>query len=189
MGAYDKAEPLHLQALEINRKVLGEDHPDYATSLHNLAFFHAEQEKYEMAWELSGKALAIREKQIDQIFSFTSEKGKLNFLESIEHEVDFYFSLVRKLSHKPGVIESAFDLLLRQKNNVLDSLIAQREAGLFRENPQARKLFHQLDHHRQQFARISFKGPDPKNPSSYKMNLNALKEKIEDLGGSIKRNL
>ena len=37
MGAYDRAEPLYRQALEIRKKVLGEGHPDYATSLNNLA--------------------------------------------------------------------------------------------------------------------------------------------------------
>ena len=37
MGEYAKAEPLYRQALEIEKKVLGEEHPDYATSLNNLA--------------------------------------------------------------------------------------------------------------------------------------------------------
>ena len=39
---YDRAEPLLLQALKIRKKVLGEEHPDYATSLNNLAkLYHA----------------------------------------------------------------------------------------------------------------------------------------------------
>ena len=37
MGDYAQAEPLYRQAMEIRRKRLGEDHPDYATSLNNLA--------------------------------------------------------------------------------------------------------------------------------------------------------
>ena len=37
MGAYDRAEPLYRQALEIRKKALGEGHPDYAPSLNNLA--------------------------------------------------------------------------------------------------------------------------------------------------------
>ena len=36
-GAYDRAEPLCRQALEIRKKAVGEGHPDYATSLNNLA--------------------------------------------------------------------------------------------------------------------------------------------------------
>ena len=37
MGDYAKAEPLYRQALEIRKRALGENHPDYATSLNNLA--------------------------------------------------------------------------------------------------------------------------------------------------------
>ncbi len=37
MGDYAAAEPLFRQALEICRTALGEDHPDYASSLSNLA--------------------------------------------------------------------------------------------------------------------------------------------------------
>ena len=32
MGEYDRAEPLFRQALEIRKKALGEEHPDYATA-------------------------------------------------------------------------------------------------------------------------------------------------------------
>ncbi len=42
MGDYASAEPLFRQALEIRRAALGEGHPDYATSLNNLAgLYHA----------------------------------------------------------------------------------------------------------------------------------------------------
>jgi hypothetical protein len=37
MGNYVAAEPLYRQALQIRRRVLGEEHPDFATSLNNLA--------------------------------------------------------------------------------------------------------------------------------------------------------
>ena len=42
MGAYDRAEPLYRQALEIWKKALGEGHPDYAKSLNNLAGLYHE---------------------------------------------------------------------------------------------------------------------------------------------------
>jgi hypothetical protein len=37
MGNYTAAEPLYKEALAIRKKVLGENHPDYASSLNNLA--------------------------------------------------------------------------------------------------------------------------------------------------------
>ena len=40
MGRYEEAEPLYRQAMEIRRTALGEEHPDFATSLNNLAELH-----------------------------------------------------------------------------------------------------------------------------------------------------
>ena len=37
MGRHGEAEPLFARAMEICRTALGEAHPDYATSLNNLA--------------------------------------------------------------------------------------------------------------------------------------------------------
>ena len=36
MGDYAKAEPLYRHSLEIKKRALGENHPDYANSLNNL---------------------------------------------------------------------------------------------------------------------------------------------------------
>jgi tetratricopeptide (TPR) repeat protein len=37
MGAYEKAKPLYLKALKIREKLLGEEHPNTATTYNNLA--------------------------------------------------------------------------------------------------------------------------------------------------------
>jgi hypothetical protein len=42
MGNYTAAEPLYKEALAIRKKVLGENHPDYARSLNNLASLYHE---------------------------------------------------------------------------------------------------------------------------------------------------
>ncbi|MDD5633571.1 MAG: tetratricopeptide repeat protein [Methylococcales bacterium] len=46
---YTKAESLFERALTIHEKVLGEDHPNLATSLNNLACLYNAQGKYEQA--------------------------------------------------------------------------------------------------------------------------------------------
>jgi CHAT domain-containing protein len=48
-GDYPRAEPLFRQAMEIRKKVLGENHPDYATSLNNLAGLYKQQRDYARA--------------------------------------------------------------------------------------------------------------------------------------------
>ena len=45
-GKYDDAESLHKQALIIRRKVFGEEHPDAAESLNNLAEVYRAQVRF-----------------------------------------------------------------------------------------------------------------------------------------------
>jgi len=39
-GKYKEAEPLYQQALALRQKLLGDDHPDVAASLNNLALLY-----------------------------------------------------------------------------------------------------------------------------------------------------
>ena len=65
-GDYARAEPLYRQALEICKKVLGENHPDYATSLNNLAVLYHSQGDYARAEPLFRQALEIRKKALGE---------------------------------------------------------------------------------------------------------------------------
>ncbi len=60
MGDYAAALPLYRQALEIRRTTLGENHPDYANSLNNLAVLYREMGDYAAALPLYRQALEIR---------------------------------------------------------------------------------------------------------------------------------
>ena len=59
MGRHAEAEPLYKQAMEIRRTALGERHPDYATSLNNLAVLYDAMGRQAEAEELRKKAMAI----------------------------------------------------------------------------------------------------------------------------------
>ena len=65
-GRYEEAEPLYKKALEISEKVLGEEHPNTATSYNNLAGLYESQGRYEEAEPLYKKALGIREKVLGE---------------------------------------------------------------------------------------------------------------------------
>ena len=58
-GVYAEAEPLLQKALSIYQTVLGENHPDTATSYNNLAMLYRGQGRYEEAEPLLQKALSI----------------------------------------------------------------------------------------------------------------------------------
>jgi tetratricopeptide (TPR) repeat protein len=61
---YGKAEPLLREALAIRQKQVGAEHPDTATSLHNLAGLYYAQGRYGEAEPLYLQALAIWQKQL-----------------------------------------------------------------------------------------------------------------------------
>jgi tetratricopeptide (TPR) repeat protein len=60
MGDYVQAETHYQQALAIQRTLLGEQHPDIATSLNNLAVLYGDTGNYAQAESLSRQALAMR---------------------------------------------------------------------------------------------------------------------------------
>ncbi|MGB9177926.1 MAG: tetratricopeptide repeat protein [Pyrinomonadaceae bacterium] len=59
---YAEAEPLYQLGLEIDKELLGEKHPNTATSLNNLAELYRVQGRYEEAELLHQQALEIRKK-------------------------------------------------------------------------------------------------------------------------------
>ncbi|MBD2288905.1 tetratricopeptide repeat protein [Microcystis wesenbergii FACHB-1317] len=65
-GFYDLAEPWHEQCREVTRRRLGEEHPDVATSLNNLAELYKFQGKYEEAEPLFLQALELRKRLLEE---------------------------------------------------------------------------------------------------------------------------
>lgn len=65
-GKYSEAEPLLQRSLAIREKALGEEHPDVATSLNNLAVLYKVQDKYIEAEPLYQRSLAILEKALGE---------------------------------------------------------------------------------------------------------------------------
>jgi len=63
LGLYEQAKSLLQQALEIQRNVLGEKHPEVSESLNGLAIMHYAQGDYPLAEKLFREALASRRQQ------------------------------------------------------------------------------------------------------------------------------
>jgi tetratricopeptide (TPR) repeat protein len=61
-GTKDAEKAAVEQALEIRHRVLGPDHPDTVTALHNLALTHASAGRLDEALELNQRALEARER-------------------------------------------------------------------------------------------------------------------------------
>ncbi|MFM6404221.1 MAG: tetratricopeptide repeat protein, partial [Microcystis sp.] len=58
-GRYKEAEPLYLQALDLRKQLLGDNHPHVALSLNNLAGLYYYQGRYTEAEPLLVEAINI----------------------------------------------------------------------------------------------------------------------------------
>ncbi|MBD2300661.1 tetratricopeptide repeat protein [Nostoc sp. FACHB-190] len=65
-GLYNQALPWYRQCLEVAKKRLGEEHPDVARSLNNLAALYLSQGRYSEAEPLYIQALALRRKMLGE---------------------------------------------------------------------------------------------------------------------------
>ena len=66
MGDYERAEPLYIQCIEIEKKVLGEEHPDYGTTINNLALLYESMGDYARAEPLLIQCKKIRQKVLGE---------------------------------------------------------------------------------------------------------------------------
>jgi tetratricopeptide (TPR) repeat protein len=62
MGQFERVEPLYQKSLAIKEKLLGEEHPDTATSYNNLSIFYYNTEDIERAYKYMKKAIEIWER-------------------------------------------------------------------------------------------------------------------------------
>ncbi|KAJ7327825.1 hypothetical protein OS493_026104, partial [Desmophyllum pertusum] len=62
LGQYKKAQEYHEKALDILKKIYGEEHDDVAKSYNNLGNDHFGLGQYDQAKECYEKALSIRKK-------------------------------------------------------------------------------------------------------------------------------
>jgi tetratricopeptide (TPR) repeat protein len=68
-----EAEPLYLEAIDIDRKALPKDHPSLATGLNNLALLLAKTKRPLAAFKLMLQASKIDETNIQRYFGSSSE--------------------------------------------------------------------------------------------------------------------
>ncbi|MDZ8027733.1 MAG: tetratricopeptide repeat protein [Nostoc sp. DedQUE11] len=65
-GQYSEAEPLYEKALSLRQRLLGEEHPDVASSYNNLAGLYLSQGKYSEAEPLYQTALSLRQRLLGE---------------------------------------------------------------------------------------------------------------------------
>ncbi|AOY81084.2 tetratricopeptide repeat protein [Moorena producens JHB] len=87
-GTYDLAESWYEKCLEINRSRLGQEHPDVAASLNNLAALYCDQGRYDQAEPLCVKALEMRKQLLGE--NHPDVANSLNNLAALYHSMGRY---------------------------------------------------------------------------------------------------
>jgi len=181
MGDYAKAEPLYQRALKICEQTLGPEHPITAQGLSNLAYLYAGMDHPKEASRLDAQARRVKEKNLSDILSFTSEQQRLAF-QKTTHPYDL-----------PGTLGSAAELaevVLRQKGVVLDSLLEDRLVAEASGDPKQRQIIEQLRATKQRLTQLQLEEPKDLSEQAQKQRASekeTLSAKVEQLEGGLAR--
>lgn len=134
-GQLDKAAPLYKKALELQRETLGFYHDDLLKTLENDACLQLDRGDLKEAAKLAREASDIREHLLQNLFSFTSEKQRIDF----QRTLNFY-----NLTASIGDPEEIARVIYRTKGAVLDSVLEDKLAVKSLNDPQTAQLIERL---------------------------------------------
>jgi hypothetical protein len=191
MGQYSKAQPLYEKALEKRRSILGENHPDVAQTMNNLASLYAAIGRPVEALDLLKKSAAIYDSMIVQVFSTNSDVTRMNFLERIRTFPDMFLSLVNQYFTKSQpAIQAAMELVLRRKGLAAEALAVQRDAILSGKYPQYIPKLQEMRNLRMKINQIILAAPAiDQTWKSHKHEIEQLYNRQEILEAELARNI
>jgi tetratricopeptide (TPR) repeat protein len=175
MGDYAKAEPLYRQALEIKKRMLGENHPGYATSLNNLRMLYYGQGQLAAAEQVLGRGLTLLTKWTKEGLASLGERQRIRLLEQQRNILSAYFSVAPAAGIKA---EEIYHHVLAWKGIVEAS---QDEDRLARDRPELKETLRQLEQARARLAHLAFTVPLGERRQAWLEQLNALRDGKENL--------
>ena len=181
LGDYTKAKPLYERALNICKKVLAPENPDTAETLNSLGFLDVAIGDLQGAFRVAGQARRIREKNLSDILSFTSEQQRLAFQE----EADPY-DLLATIGDASDLAET----VLRQKGIVLDSLLEDRLVAEASGDPKQRQIVSELRSAKQRLLQLQLETPKDVSEEALKKRDKEKKEisqRVEELEAGLAR--
>jgi len=181
LGDYTKAKPLYERALNICKKVLGPENPQTAATLNSLGFLDVAIGDLQGALRVAAQARRIREKNLSDILSFTSEQQRLAF----QGEADPY-DLLATIADPSDLAEA----VLRQKGIVLDSLLEDRLVAEASGDPKQREIVSELRSAKQRLLQLQLETPKDISEEALKKRAKEKKEisqRVEELEAGLAR--
>jgi CHAT domain-containing protein len=156
-GMYDESEKLWKQCVELRKKILGEDHPDYAQSLYGLAGVYFATGKLDMAAPYFTLVAEKYQHQIESYFDALSEREKGAFYNKIkpvfETYQDFSIQLLKQNPANTQIAEKLYDLQLSTKAILLNASNKVRNAILTSGDVELQNLFQKWLHAKEELVR------------------------------------
>jgi CHAT domain-containing protein/Flp pilus assembly protein TadD len=174
-GDYGKAEALYTRALSIYEKALGPNHPKAAVCFDSLATLRGALNDYPGAFAFCLKAQAVNQVVLDQVMDIPSEELKIKYLTTKEQSLHTFLSLVSQhMRGQAPAVKSAFETWVKRKGLVLESQKRLYESLIYHEDPEALRIFQELERVRARLSTLAFSQLE-------KENLDAYRKRMEDL--------
>jgi CHAT domain-containing protein len=157
-----------------------------AIVLDNLAIINVARGNEREGLLLKLQMNAIHEKQIDQIFSFSSEKERFQFLDTLDGGIHSFLTLCAERLGADGS-EVGLNFLLRRKGLVLDSLMEDAELARLSGNPTLQELMTQLRETKTRLATLILAEPKNLTSEQNRASISGLQSQVEKLEKDLAR--
>jgi tetratricopeptide (TPR) repeat protein/CHAT domain-containing protein len=167
-GNYKAAEPPLRQALRLEQKSLGQEHPEYAGSLHLLAGLCAATGREAEAVTLLEQLTVLDERAMPAVLALQSVRSRAGCYQPLDAHWEVYLSLVfQHLADAPEAVGKALDLVLRRKASWVEALAVCRKSLLEEQYPDQRARIEELYFLRRQAAARRWTGPGPEGLATH----------------------
>ncbi|WP_404926587.1 CHAT domain-containing protein [Mesorhizobium sp. ORM16] len=184
------AIPLLAQAIEAMRRSVGQEHDNVGLGLVSLSVAYLLSGQLDIAIDTIRKATSVLDRVISRVFRAGSERVRAGFLDKISDDFHLALALIsRYRADVPNEVRFAYELLLRRKSLLSETLSVQRDALLGTRYPTLAPLLQGLLDLRRQLAIESLAGPGSLDPADHENRLARLFARRERAEADLSRQI
>jgi len=170
----------------MSQRLLGDDHPDVAQSLNNLAGLYQAQGEITRAVDLLNQGVDIEEYNLDKTLAIGSERQKQDYMATIAGTTNRTISLhLQDALNNPKAARLALTTLLRRKGRILDAVTDNLQTLRKNLTAENQELLDKLANKRSQLAALLFRGIGNTPPEQYRQQIATLKAEVNELENTL----
>ena len=188
IGDYEQAEKYYLEALEIQKRVLGINHPNYASSLNDLGVYYSSIGDHELANSYLTSSCCIQKQLFCSSLDYMTENQRMQFWKTMQSKFDETYPIFAYKYHfsQPSISTFAYDNELFRKGLLLSSSNIIRQSILESNDSILIEQWNELVGIKQVIMNLEEKDPTSTNLLHYKNQADSL-EKIVTKSSAIFR--